>query len=268
MTTISEQSELGLAGVESRKKLPTVLMYGGGRQTIAIIVLILQGRIPMPDIICIADTEREKSSTWEYLEKYVQPNFPKQIHRIKKSDYATVDLYRETEKGEKYLLIPAFTNESGKLGKLETYCSNEWKARVCDRFIKRTTGITEWISWIGFSIDEPLRYQPKRKSMEHLVWFPLVDGVPLTKQGCVDLVKDHGWPEPKHSACWMCPLQDDQNWIDNTPEDQLKAAVLERQIQRHDKNVFLHRSLTTIDEVKFIPRKPGQPPCDSGLCMT
>jgi len=249
-------------------KIPTVMMYGGGRQSIAIISLILDGKIPMPDHIIVADTGREKSTTWTYLRDVVQPNFPKQIIVIPKELYATVDLYRETKAGDKYLLIPAFTKEAdGKEGKLEAYCSNEWKLRVCDRFLKRDAGIKEWISWIGFSVDEPKRFNAKRRSMGDSVWFPLVDGVPTTKEECVAMVLKRGWPMPRHSACWMCPLQDDGNWLDNTPEDQAKAIQIEKDIQKDDPNVFLHRSLVPIGEVVFDKTKQAKEPCDSGVCM-
>lgn len=249
-------------------KLPTVLMYGGGRQTIAIIVLILQGKLPMPDFIVIADTGREKQTTWDYLNKFVKPVLSIPVHRIDKSKYATVDLYRETRAGDRYLLIPAFTKETnGKEGKLETYCSNEWKLRVCDRFLKREIGLRDWISWIGFSADEPKRFNAKRRSMGDKVWFPLVDGVPTTKEECVKLVMEFGWPMPRHSACWMCPLQDDGNWLDNTPDDMEKAVILEKQMQLQDPNVFLHRSLVPIGEVVFDRSKQAKEPCDSGVCM-
>lgn len=248
--------------------LPSVLMYGGGRQTVAIIVLIVQGKLPKPDFIVIADTEREKQTTWDYLDKWVRPALDIPIHRVKKSDFATVDLYRHTKAGDDYLLIPAFTKEAnGGLGKLETYCSNEWKLRVCDRFLKKKIGIKDWISWIGYSADEPTRYNSKRRSMGDSVWFPLVDGLPTTKEECVKLVLKHGWSMPRHSACWMCPLQDDGNWLDNTPDDMEKAVILEQQMQRRDPNVFLHRSLVPINQVKFDKTKQAKEPCDSGVCM-
>lgn len=43
-----------------------VLSYGGGVQTVAMVALVLQGRLPRPDMIVIADTSREKQSTWDY----------------------------------------------------------------------------------------------------------------------------------------------------------------------------------------------------------
>lgn len=240
-------------------------MYGGGRQSIATIVLIIQGKIPMPDIVCIADTGREKETTWNYLANYVMPAFPKKIHIIKKEDYATVDLYGGKDKDT--LLIPAWTNQSGKIGKLETFCSNEWKARVCDRWLKKTMGIKEWQTWFGFSIDEPKRWKKRKELYGDKQKFHLVDTVPTTKQGCVDLVAEYGWPSPIHSACWMCPLQDDNDWLDNTPNDRMKALNFDEEIRKIDPHVFLHHSGKPLAEVELKRTSRTKEPCDSGLCM-
>jgi len=50
-----------------------VWSYGGGVQSIAILVLIAQGKLPMPELAIMADTGRERSSTWRYLEQYAEP---------------------------------------------------------------------------------------------------------------------------------------------------------------------------------------------------
>lgn len=97
----------------------SVWMYGGGTQSIAIAALILQGKLPVPTWAVIADTGREKQSTWDYLE-FLQPKLPFTIHRISKAKYATVDLWRGDT-----LLIPAFTNQSGEVAKLGTY-NDRW----------------------------------------------------------------------------------------------------------------------------------------------
>ena len=44
-----------------------ILSYGGGVQSVAMIVLCLQEKLPLPDKIIFADTSREKTSTFEYL---------------------------------------------------------------------------------------------------------------------------------------------------------------------------------------------------------
>lgn len=243
---------------------PTVWMYGGGRQSVRIATLILEGKLPKPDIACIADTGREKQRTWTYLQQFVQPNFPMPIHRVSKDKYATVDLYSGKE-GDT-LIIPAFTNINGGVSKLETFCSNEWKSRVCDRWLKRTMGIKEWVSWIGFSIDERRRWTAKRRSMGDSVWFPLVDGFPQGKLDCVQGVIDFGWPEPIHSACFMCPLQSDAEWLQNDPQDQRRAIKIDKEIREKDPNVFLHRSCKPLSEVTFTSNQTEKE-CNSGLCF-
>lgn len=238
-------------------------MYGGGRQSIYICALIIQGKLPIPDFTIIADTGREKETTWNYLRDFVQPNYPRTIHRVLKEQFATVDLWGGKDKDS--LLIPAFTLPDGKL---ETFCSNEWKERVCSRFLKKTVGLKKWVTWIGFSVDEPLRYNRRRKALGDSVWFPLVDGVPTTKQGCVDGVEAHGWPKPIHSACWMCPLQDDNDRLSNTPADHQRAIDFDADLRLKDSNVFIHRSRVPYSEVVLVRSvKKEKDACDSGLCM-
>lgn len=250
------------------EKMKTVWMYGGGRQSIRIATLILDGLLPLPDIICIADTGREKQSTWDYLSKHVAPalRMMRKVYIVPKSQYATVDLWGGKD-GDS-LLIPAFSNITGGLSKLSPFCSNEWKARVCDRWLKKKMGIKEWVSWIGFSVDEPKRFKPRKASQGDAVYFPLVDGYPQTKQECIDGVREFGWPTPVHSACWMCPNQTDNEWLDNSKSDQQKAIEFDREIRLKDPNAFLHRSCLPLEHVVFHRTdKPTKEPCESGLCM-
>ena len=57
------------------------------------------------------------------------------------------------------LLIPAWTDESGSVGKLSGFCSKTWKVEVVDRYISKTFGVTrsKYRKWIGFSRDEVKR---------------------------------------------------------------------------------------------------------------
>ncbi|TEF41850.1 hypothetical protein, partial [Pseudomonas aeruginosa] len=79
---------------------------GGGTQSSAIAALICQGELT-PDLSIIVDTEREMSTTWEYLDRWVLPALDAagvKLNRVAKSSYATVDLMRNDD-----VLIPAFT---------------------------------------------------------------------------------------------------------------------------------------------------------------
>ena len=250
---------------------------GGGTQSAAIAALICMGELS-PDISIISDTERECEKTWNYHENIIVPALESAghiIHRIKKSDYATVDIYR----GDK-LLIPAFTDESGDIGKLPTFCSTEWKKRVVQRFA--TTQFpekTQFNMWIGYSTDELKRvYQELGKWQPR---YPLIEKR-ISRGDCYRLVEKMGWPPPPRSRCWMCPNQTHADWMElhkeherakqsgkNYPTDWEKAVEFEKEIRAKDDAVYLHRSGKPLSEVKpeddigdlFTGR------CDSGMCF-
>ena len=131
-----------------------ILNYGGGWQTTAMLVLIHQGKLERPDRIVIADTGREKSSTWRYLESTAQPKM-REIGleiEIAPRSLAKVDLYSH----QGTILLPVYT----ATGKLSAFCSTEWKARVIDRYIRQNGGppVSERTHWIGFAFDERHRF--------------------------------------------------------------------------------------------------------------
>ena len=108
-----------------------IFSSGGGVQSAAITALIVAGELPKPDLAIIVDTEREKSTTWEYLETVTAPALASvgvKIHRVPKSDFASCDIVTCGK-----IAIPAFTSAGEATGKLPTYCSCEWKRRVMQR---------------------------------------------------------------------------------------------------------------------------------------
>lgn len=50
-----------------------VWSYGGGTQSIAIAILVQQGRLPRPDRVVIADTGYEFRQTWQYTNEHIAP---------------------------------------------------------------------------------------------------------------------------------------------------------------------------------------------------
>ena len=237
---------------------------GGGVQSSAIGALICQGEL-RPDLAVIVDTERELSTTWDYLDRWVMPALERAgvaLHRVAKSEYATVDLMRNDD-----LLIPAFTTESGEIGKLPTYCSNEWKQRVMRRWATEQ-GVKRADIWIGFTIDELRRVtQPTGKWQNR---YPLIDRR-MTRGDCIALVKRMGWPEPPRSSCWMCPNKPHHEWEwqrQNAPEDFRRAVEFEREIQRHDEDVWLTDTGASLDVADFSkPDDMFTGRCDSGMCF-
>lgn len=264
-----------VASTSGQKAFLDVFSSGGGRQSSCISCLVVQGRLPRPDWAVIVDTERERPAVWEYLDNVIRPEFAKiglEIHRIKKSDYATCDIWSTNERN---LTIPAFTNQTGEPGKLSNFCSDEWKTRVRDRWL-REQGVTraQQRTWIGFSLDEMRRYARMSNSEEarkgRLRW-PLIHDVPMRADQAIAEVLRYGWPEPPRSACVMCPNQGNAEWRDlktNWPEEFRKAVKLEQEIQKDDPFAFLHKSCVPLDKVDFTeePSLFGAA-CDSGGCF-
>ena len=249
---------------------PIVWSNGGGTQSAAIAVMILQGILPRPDIVCMADTSREVSETWTYLDSIVRPAFSKigiEIHVIPHS-YSYWDIVKEEKQD---ILIPAFTTQSGDIGKLPTFCSNEWKQRPVRRWL-RERGVEQCFMWLGISTDEM-----ERMRFSDTGWitnvYPLIEIVPTSRHRCVSIVENYGWPTPPKSRCWMCPNMSPYDWRTlkgKYPDDFGKAVLLERELQVVDKYIFLHKLAIPLDEAvsKSEEQSDMFDGCDSGYCWT
>lgn len=71
----------GQSSAPSASRCYAVFNYGGGRQSLAIVVLIMRDVIPPPDRIIMADTGRETPGTFAYLAKHVQPVLAEKVSR-------------------------------------------------------------------------------------------------------------------------------------------------------------------------------------------
>ena len=253
--------------MEAKKQ---VWSSGGGVQSTAIAAMICAGKLPKPDLAVIADTGREYTPVFEYINAVVIPALWRsgvELH-IAPHSLATVDLW--SGKDGDTLVIPAFTDQAGQRGKLPKYCSQEWKTRVVQRFC-RQHGITDADQWIGFTIDEMERMRVYREGASWQHVYPLIDAR-MTRGDCLALIERMGWPPPPRSACWMCPFRSDDEWrlmLDESPGDFQLAVDFERAAQKRDPNVFLHRSCKPLDTVDF----EGEPdlfskPCNAGGCFT
>lgn len=239
-----------------------ILSYGGGIQTIAMCVLVVNGKLPKPDAVIAADTGREMQTTWEYAEEIARPLLARvglDLH-IAGHELATVDLYGHN--GD--LLVPSHTDT----GKLPTFCSNEWKARVVQRYARRVLGApTDQTHWIGFSLDEVKRIKSTDGRR-----FPLVD-LMLTRSDCEAIVLAEGLPLPKKSRCWMCPHQHNEEWreVRAMPELWRQAVELDAEIRENDERggLWLHPDRVPLDvaNIDADDRKEPNRQCAFGLCF-
>lgn len=242
--------------------------YGGGRQTVAMCILIAREILPKPDITLIADTSRENPTTWEYMEQYTQPLMQSLGLEIEVAPHslATVDIHGHNGN----LLLPVWT----ETGKFSAYCSGEWKRDVCERHC-REKGIKSGTLWLGFSFDERKRWRKSMGKTRHQ-WTtecPLVDKM-ITTQMCYQVIEDWGWPFPEVSSCWMCPHKRNAEWRlirDHHPDLFESACQMDHEEREDDMEggVWLHHSRVPLDEADLSIDEPEQQvqQCTLGTCF-
>lgn len=249
-----------------------ILNYGGGRQTVCIIVLMLKGVLPKPDRIICADTGRENPTTWEYLEKWVNPALEEIGLSVEVIPPASVyDLWSGTGNT---VLIPVWLAD----GKMSSFCSGTWKRDRMDSYL-RGTGVKSGTRWIGFATDERKRINRILQSERAPQWryrFPLTE-LFLDSRAACDVIEAYGWPLPERSSCWMCPLKRNAEWRiirEHYPLLFEEACRIDNEIREEDmerggSGMWLHHSLLPLDiaDLDADDTSSGVRQCSLGMCF-
>lgn len=243
---------------------------GGGTQSGAIAFFIGEGLLPKPDHCFMIDTQRERSSTWPFVDGFIRPQLARvglTLHVVRKDAFTTVDLL--STKGA--ILLPGFTTHSGSIGKLPGWCSGSWKQEVSERYL-RSLGVKTAKIWIGISTDEL-----RRVRRPHRPWliptYPLVYLLSKSRLDCVAAIRSTGYKgDIPHSACWMCPNLADEEWSDmkrDTPEDFAQAVKFDLDMREIDPHFWIHESCKPLGEVDFTAQQSMFPDrgCTGG-CFT
>jgi hypothetical protein len=237
-----------------------VQSFGGGTQSVALLVLVAQGKLPRTERIVMADTTHEGSATWIYFDETVRPLVERlgvPLDMIQ-ADGQVFKVYVEQE----YMQLPAYT----LTGKLPAACSNKWKRDLIRRHL-RSLGYgpsKSVVQWLGMSFDELDRMRNTGlKWIEHA--YPLVD-LRLRRDEAIARVLDYGLPRPPRSSCYFCPNRTNDEWLDlykNWPGDWAKAVKTDYEIrawdtERGNGGLWLHRDRVPLDEVDLKKPDNGQ----------
>lgn len=243
-----------------------VWSYGGGTQSVAIVLLIERGELPKPECIVISNTTREATETWEYTITNVLPIF----ERIGLSLEITTSHGRMYYHDDDTLpLIPAYTSS----GQIRLFCSAEWKRDEVYRYL-RSKGYgpkRPVILWLGMSLDEVHRMKPGKRKWA-TTHFPLIQDRKTYRGECIQIVLDAGLPPPPKSSCWMCPYRLNPQWRrlrEHYPSDWRKAVQLDCAIRKRDSqhNLYLHKDAIPLDLVDLErPQESLFDGCDGGYC--
>jgi hypothetical protein len=254
--------------------------YGGGTQSVAIAVLVAQGKLPAPECALIARMDREVPRTFDYLDRYVRPLLaPVGVEiRVVYPDALTAGLYYRDD--DPLPLVGAFTAQ----GRTPALCSAHWKRdRIYREFRALGYGPARPVEqWFGYSAEprEIARAAKARKGARRQ-WarptFPLIERIPLRREHCVRLVEQAGLPTPPRSRCFDCYNQTNEEWRevrDATPELYQLAVRRDHEIRARDPKhaLYLHHSRVPLDQADIEERDDESTlfgtGCDSAGCWT
>lgn len=218
-----------------------VLSYGGGVNTVALLLALDAGDYPLDEVI-FADTGGEVPETYDYLPRVQtflderEIPFRKLSHRIKDTDlYGT-----SWRRGVFPSAIWRWSTRDFKVKPIHRYY------RKLDRPI---------VQYVGIAYDEIERMKdsglPGVKNE-----YPLVD-LKLTRAGCEELIASHDWPVPPKSGCYFCPFNGLERWRwlrEEHPDLYANAVALEENSkhfprQRLTDQVFRDRAAVTLREL-------------------
>ena len=276
-----------------------VISLGAGVQSTTMALMAAHGEIePMPDAAIFADTGAEPQAVYEHLRWLMSPNvLPFPVHIIKWRDLRQ-DLYEAGEgRGppglEEGFVAPPFfaTNEDGARAMLSRHCTQNYKLRPLERYIKVLLGrdpdkrigsrVPLAVQWIGVSADEDHRVNNKGPG-----WivkrYPLIDveggrdGIRIvgprrmTRGDCKEWLRRNDYPEPPRSACTFCPYRNNGEWRDlrESPPDWADAIAIDELIRDFPAkgrgaltkggHLYVHADRVPLAEAEIDRPDPGQ----------
>lgn len=240
-----------------------VLSLGAGVQSTTLLLMMIEGEIPIADHAIFADTGWEPKAVYEHLD-YLKPMMETagiKLHIVSKGNIRNDFLDGTTRFASMPLHIK---NKDGKKGMIRRQCTNEYKLQPIMKKQRELAGLKKGqrskehliTTVIGISYDESQRMRDPAFS-----WiqneYPLVERK-ITRQDCFKWNESRNYKKPPRSACIGCPFKSQEEWrlLKQMPVEWADAVDFdnnlrqtERIIKRFDGQAFLHSSHKPLAEV-------------------
>lgn len=192
--------------------MKSYLSYGGGVNSLAMMLMLLDQKEEFEAIF--VDHGSDWPETYEYFEMFqgwLKENGYQQITVLKPDVEGYKNIY---EYYWKYKMVPSF---------MMRICTDKFKIRPIHKYIE-----TPCFMLLGIDADETKRAKiSTNKGVENR--YPLIEHE-IDREGCKQIIKDHGLPIPKKSGCYICPFQRKGQWVElrkKHPDLFCKAQQLE-----------------------------------------
>jgi hypothetical protein len=204
----------------------TVISYGGGIQSTALVVLAMCERWPIDEIVHVDLVDAESPATREYVVRFrewLQREYRRDITVIER------DLYGDMLARPEFTPVPWHGKRERFM--LSRQCTRQYKVQPLQRYLyDRYPGGRVGLM-LGISVDEYHRMRDSSAArIEHV--YPLVDRR-LTRWQCREVIERAGLAVPWKSSCWFCPYRSVRSqWslVQRYPDLAGMARVLEDRI--------------------------------------
>lgn len=267
---------------------PTVISFGGGVQSTAMLVLATQGKLGY-NIECAlfanVGDDSEHPATLRFVRDIAAPwalerGIP--IH----------ELYAVTPDSQPRTLWDLLWTENTpsipvRLGfngaPANRTCTRKFKVNVVAKWLKANGASKNDPATvaIGISTDEFQRASNKRQQAHELPVFPLIE-LGYSRSDCITIIRDAGLPVPPKSSCFFCPFKRPAQWAEMRRDEPdlfdkaaaLEASINDRRVLRGKDPVYLTRLGMPLpraigaaqDEIPW--DSPDSETCDEGYCWT
>lgn len=209
-------------------KHPLTVAYGGGLNSVALMLEWRRRKMPKPDLILFADTGGEKPETYAYNRFFSE--------QLKSMDYpelitvANDGMYKTLENNA------LLTKTLPSLAYGWKSCSDKYKKRPQEKYIKHwEPAKAAWkagskvTKLIGIDAGE-VRRATMTEDDHYVYHYPLVVW-DIDRQGCIDIITAAGLPLPPKSSCFFCPAMKKPEILElaeKNPELFARAVAMER----------------------------------------
>lgn len=200
------------------------LSFGAGVNSTALMLLLLDDEVTFEAVF--SDTGCEKPETYGHLDLLEKEGY--EVTRITPVYEGFDNLYDYMWSRK---MIPIIHLR---------ICTANFKTRPIAGYVEKPCEMM-----IGYDFGERRRrHLRNRKDITYTA--PLVERR-VTRERCVEIIREHGLPVPMKSGCYLCPFQSKRQWKwlrDTHPDLFKKAMALEENARTRDPSKRLYRGGT------------------------
>jgi hypothetical protein len=267
--------------IGSRRFSVRVFAFGGGIQSMAVMVLAARGQYAVDHFLfCNVGADSENPATLDYVQKVVKPyaenNGLDFVELFKyRRDGSVSSVLQSVLRAKRFIPIPVYMS-TGAPGRRA--CTVDFKIRVLDSWVRARASSV--ILGLGISIDEFWRSKDIQWHVENGIQkrreYPLIERR-LTRTMCRELIMSEGLLVPDKSSCLFCPFHGRNYWLEFRRRDpvgfasvvDLEDVVNGRRACLGKDKVFIHRDLiplSALSENVQLPLFEEVTSCDEGVC--